>query len=42
MKAQRVLDKIQKKYNQNIQLYSLAKHLQKSRTEQANVLLQQA
>jgi transcriptional regulator with XRE-family HTH domain len=42
IKEQRTLDKIQKKYNQNLQLNSLAQHLQKSKTTQADVLLQQA
>lgn len=42
MKEKRMLDKIQKKYNQNVQLHSLAEHLQKSKKEHANILLQQA
>ncbi|MEO8234769.1 MAG: helix-turn-helix transcriptional regulator [Flavobacterium sp.] len=42
IKAQRALDKIQKKYNQSLQLYSLAQYLEKNKTELANVLLAQA
>lgn len=42
IKEQRVLDKIQKKYNQNVQLHSLVQHLQKNKTTHTDVLLQQA
>lgn len=42
IKEQRALDKIQKKHNQNLQLHSLARYLQKSKTTQADILLQQA
>ncbi|WP_281297428.1 helix-turn-helix domain-containing protein [Flavobacterium limnophilum] len=42
MKEQRLLDAIQKKYHQNLELHSLALHLQKSKLPLANVLLQQA
>jgi predicted transcriptional regulator len=42
IKEQRVLDKIQKKYNQSVQLHSLVQHLQKNKTTHTDVLLQQA
>ncbi|WP_395047004.1 helix-turn-helix transcriptional regulator [Flavobacterium sp.] len=42
MKEQRMLDKIEKKYNQSLQLHSLAQHLQKSKAELADILLHQA
>lgn len=42
IKEQRVLDTIQKKHNQNLQLHSLALYLQKSKVVQADALLQQA
>lgn len=42
IKEQRVLDKIQKKYNQNVQLHSLVQHLQKNKKTHTDVLLQQA
>jgi transcriptional regulator with XRE-family HTH domain len=42
IKAQRLLDKIQKKYNQSIELYLLAQHLQNSNKEQSTIFLQLA
>ncbi len=42
IKEQRLLDVIQKKHNQNLQLNSLVLHLQKNKTSQADVLLQHA
>ncbi|ELM3643548.1 helix-turn-helix domain-containing protein [Flavobacterium psychrophilum] len=42
IKAQRALDKIQKKHKQSLQLNLLAQYLQKNKTEKNNVLLQQA
>ncbi|MDD5151856.1 MAG: helix-turn-helix transcriptional regulator [Flavobacterium sp.] len=42
IKEQRLLDAIQKKHNQNLQLNSLALYLQKNKMGQAEVLLQQA
>ncbi|WP_310380463.1 helix-turn-helix transcriptional regulator [Flavobacterium sp.] len=42
LKEQRLLERIQKKYKQNVQLYSFAQHLQNSKTALAEVLLQQA
>jgi transcriptional regulator with XRE-family HTH domain len=42
IKEQRLLDTIQKKHNQNLQLNSLALYLQKNKAAQAEVLLQQA
>jgi hypothetical protein len=42
MKEQRALDKIEKKYNQSLQLFILAQHLQKSKVELANIMLHQA
>ena len=42
IKAQRLLDKIQKKYNQSIELYLLAQHLQTSNKEQSTIFLQLA
>jgi transcriptional regulator with XRE-family HTH domain len=42
MKEQRLLDKIEKKYNQSLQLFILAQHLQKSKAELANIMLHQA
>lgn len=41
IKEQRVLDSIQKKHNQNLQLNSLALYLQKNKKGQAETLLQQ-
>ncbi len=42
IKAQRLLETIQKKHHQNLQLHSLALYLQKNKVIQAEVLLQQA
>jgi transcriptional regulator with XRE-family HTH domain len=42
LKEQRLLERIQKKYKQNIELYSFAQHLQKNKTALVEVLLQQA
>ena len=42
IKEQRVLDAIQKKHNQNLQLNSLALYLQRNQKAQAGMLLQQA
>lgn len=42
MKEQRLLDVIQKKHNQNLQLNSLAMYLLKNNKVQADMLLQQA
>ena len=40
MKAQRLLEKIQKKYNQSIELYLLSQHLQTSNKEQSTLFRQ--
>ncbi len=42
IKEQRLLDAIQKKYNQNLQLNALALYLQKNKSVLADVLLQQS
>lgn len=42
IKELRVMVKIQKKYNQSIQLHLLAQHLQKNKTPHTDILLQQA
>ncbi len=42
MKEQRLLEKIQKKYNQSVELFLLAKHLQTSNKEQSTKFLQLA
>ncbi len=42
LKEQRLLERIQKKYKQNVALYAFAQHLQNSKTALAEVLLQQA
>lgn len=42
LRARRVLDAIEKKYQQNLALHSLALHFQKSRLPIADALLQQA
>ncbi len=42
IKEQRLLETIQKKHHQNLQLHSLALYLQKNKVIQAEVLLQQA
>ena len=42
IKEQRLLEAMEKKHNQNLQLNALALHLQSNKDLQANVLLQQA
>jgi transcriptional regulator with XRE-family HTH domain len=42
IKAERLLEKTQKKYRQNLALYHLALHLQENNVELAELLLQQA
>ncbi|WP_310379052.1 helix-turn-helix transcriptional regulator [Flavobacterium sp.] len=42
IKEQRMLEAIKKKHNQSLQLNSLALHLQKNKSAQADILLQQA